>query len=294
MELGVDISTLNAVNMRNVPPTPANYAQRSGRAGRSGQPALVFTYCTTGSPHDQYFFKRPELMVAGSVTPPRLELANEDLIKAHIQAVWLAETGQSLGKSLKDVLDLAGENPTLALQTQVFDSLTDGKAKARALTRTNDILKTIGADLKDADWYSSGWLEEVFKQLMLNFEQACERWRGLYRSALKQRENPKTGLSAMHRGAPPTKQKPSACGGKRKRNWNFSSNHKKSCNLTFIVTATLPVRGSFLDIIFQGCLSPLLSQAGGINRTAFYRGRVSLPYLNLAPGISSIMKDLVM
>ena len=127
-------------------------------------------------------------MVAGSVTPPRLELANEDLIKAHIQAVWLAETGQSLGKSLKDVLDLAGENPRLTLQTHVFDSLTDGKAKARALTRTNDILKTIGDDLKDADWYSVGWIEEVFKQLMLNFEQACERWRGLYRSALKQRE----------------------------------------------------------------------------------------------------------
>ncbi|MBI2567877.1 MAG: DEAD/DEAH box helicase, partial [Candidatus Schekmanbacteria bacterium] len=30
MELGVDISELNGVNMRNVPPTPANYAQRSG------------------------------------------------------------------------------------------------------------------------------------------------------------------------------------------------------------------------------------------------------------------------
>ncbi len=60
MELGVDIAELNVVNMRNVPPTPANYAQRSGRAGRSGQPALVFTYCATGSPHDQYFFQRPE------------------------------------------------------------------------------------------------------------------------------------------------------------------------------------------------------------------------------------------
>ncbi len=92
MELGIDIAELNVVNMRNVPPTPANYAQRSGRAGRSGQPALVFSYCSTGSSHDQYFFKRPEQMVAGAVTPPRLDLANEDLVRAHVYAIWLAET----------------------------------------------------------------------------------------------------------------------------------------------------------------------------------------------------------
>jgi ATP-dependent helicase YprA (DUF1998 family) len=193
MELGVDISRLNVVNMRNVPPTPANYAQRSGRAGRSGQPALVFSYCTTGSPHDQYFFKRPERMVAGAVTPPRLDLANEDLVRAHVHAIWLAETGTgghalSLGKSLKDLLDLSGQPPTLKVLDFVQEALDDARVRNRAQARAERALKTFYAQLEATDWWSPQWLEDTLAQVGRNFEAACQRWRELYLSALKQQE----------------------------------------------------------------------------------------------------------
>lgn len=184
MELGVDIDQLNAVNMRNVPPTPANYAQRSGRAGRSGQPALVFTYCTSGSPHDQYFFKRPQQMVAGAVRPPRLDLANQDLIRAHVHAVWLAETGQSLYDSLKELLNL--EEDKLPVKEDVVSGLSQLNANQRAEKRVDEILLTISDYLEEATWYGDEWVRETLKQSIGRFDAAADRWRGLYRSALDQ------------------------------------------------------------------------------------------------------------
>lgn len=186
MELGVDISELNVVNLRNMPPTPANYAQRSGRAGRSGQPAMVFTYCAVGSPHDQYFYKRPERMVAGAVSAPRIDVANEDLVRAHVHAVWLAETGEDLGQSLKDLLDLEGTEPTLNLVDGVRQRLSDVAAQARAKTRAHVVMSGLVPRLEDAGWYSPGWLDEVLNQVMKRFDDACDRWRELYRGAVYQ------------------------------------------------------------------------------------------------------------
>ena len=57
-------------------------------------------------------------MVAGAVAPPRLDLANEDLVRSHVHAIWLAETGQDLRGSLTEILDVGGSNPSLELRAQ--------------------------------------------------------------------------------------------------------------------------------------------------------------------------------
>lgn len=97
MEMGVDLGSVELVEMTNIPPHPANYKQRAGRAGRRGQNRSACVTICGSDGVDARFFNKSKTNVTKTINPPIVEINSPQVVQRHINSFLFLKWSGTVG-----------------------------------------------------------------------------------------------------------------------------------------------------------------------------------------------------